>query len=234
LNDITETSIWHQAFDKTLSRHPIMNVSNITSVPALNALLTSSYLYPAGGMMAHTDATPTSLLLFHIKEGTVIRTATHKPSLLLLYVHDDPAIMTALNAQNLLLFFFQNNPAITISSLMLPLCQDNSAIMMATNSISLLLFYVHDNPAIMTAMHASLLLPYVWDDPAIMTATHAKLILTRQLIVVFTQGVLTVQHNFHGTLSNSEGVCASTNNFNVSKTSLHFCQDFGIFCEGEW
>jgi hypothetical protein len=43
LNDVTETSIRHQAFDNTLSRRPIMNVSNITSVPALNALLTSSY-----------------------------------------------------------------------------------------------------------------------------------------------------------------------------------------------
>ena len=43
LNDVTETSIRHQAFDNTLSRRPIMNVSNITSVPALNVLLTSSY-----------------------------------------------------------------------------------------------------------------------------------------------------------------------------------------------
>ncbi len=82
-----------------------MNISNITSVPALNALLTSSYMHPAGGMMARTDATPTSLLLFNVKDGTVITAATHEPSLLLLYVHDNPAIMTALNAQHLLLFF---------------------------------------------------------------------------------------------------------------------------------
>ncbi len=195
MNDITETSIWHQTFHSTLPCRPIMNVSNITSVPTLNALLTSSYLYPAGGMTAHTDATPTSLLLFHIKDGTVIMTETHEPSLLLLYIHDDPAIMTALNAQNLLLFFVQNNPVITISSLLMPLCQDNSAIM---------------------------------------TSTHVKLIVTRQLIVVFTQEILTAQHNFRGTLSNSEGVCASTNDFNDFKTSLHFCQDCGIFCEGEW
>jgi hypothetical protein len=84
-----------------------MNISNITSVPALNALLTSSYLHTASGMTAHTDATPTSLLMLHVKDGTVIMTATHEPSLLLLYVHDNPAIMTALNAQNLLLFFIQ-------------------------------------------------------------------------------------------------------------------------------
>ncbi len=41
------TSIWHQVFDNTLSQLLIMNVSNITSVPTLNALLTSSYLHPA-------------------------------------------------------------------------------------------------------------------------------------------------------------------------------------------
>jgi hypothetical protein len=104
LNDVIEKSIWHQAFDNTLSHHPIMNVSNITSVPALNVLLTSSFLHPASGMTAHTDATLTSLLLFHVKDSTVITTATHEPSLLLLYVHDNPAIMTALNTQNLLLF----------------------------------------------------------------------------------------------------------------------------------
>jgi hypothetical protein len=133
LNDITETSIRHQAFDNTLFRQPIMNISNKTSVPALNAPLTSSYLHAAGGMTAHTDATPTSLLLFHIKEGTVITTATHKQSLfllciednsvimatslLLLYNHDNPAIMTSLNAQNLMLFFVQNDPANQASKL---------------------------------------------------------------------------------------------------------------------
>jgi hypothetical protein len=83
LNDVTETSIWHQAFDNTLSRCPIMNVSNITSVPALNALLTSSYLHPAGGMTAHIVATPTSLLLLHVKDVPVITTTIHNPSLLL-------------------------------------------------------------------------------------------------------------------------------------------------------
>jgi hypothetical protein len=106
--------------------------------------------------------------------------------------------------------------------------------MMATNTRSLLLLYVHDNPAIMTAMHASLLLPYVCNDPAIMTATHTKLILALQLIVVFSQGVLTAQHNSHGTLSISEGVRAPTINFNDSEISLYFCEDCGIFCEGEW
>jgi hypothetical protein len=77
LNEVTETSIWHQAFDNTLSHRPIMNISNITSVPVMNALLTSSYLYAAGGMTAHTDATPKSLFLFHAKDSTVITTATH-------------------------------------------------------------------------------------------------------------------------------------------------------------
>jgi hypothetical protein len=123
--------------------------------------------------------------------------------------------------------------------------------MTATHEPSLLLLYVHDDPAIMTALNtqnllllfvqnnpaitiSSLLLPFCQNDPAIMTANHAKLILTLQLIVVFTQGALIAQDNFYGTFSNSEGVCASTNNFNDSKISLHFCKDCRIFCEGEW
>jgi hypothetical protein len=83
LNDVTKTSIQHQAFDNTLSCCPIMNVSNKTTVPALNALLTSSYLHPAGGMMAHIDATPTSLLLLNVKDVPVITATIHDPSLLL-------------------------------------------------------------------------------------------------------------------------------------------------------
>ncbi len=43
---------------------------------------------------AHTDATPISLLLFHVKDGTVITTATHEPSLFLLCVKDNSEIMT--------------------------------------------------------------------------------------------------------------------------------------------
>jgi hypothetical protein len=45
------TFIWHGAFDNSLSRRPIMNVSKTTSVPALNALLISSYLHP--GLDSH-------------------------------------------------------------------------------------------------------------------------------------------------------------------------------------
>jgi hypothetical protein len=45
------TFIWHEAFDNSLSRHPIMNVSKTTSVPTLNALLISNYLHP--GLDSH-------------------------------------------------------------------------------------------------------------------------------------------------------------------------------------
>jgi hypothetical protein len=121
LNDVTEISIWHQAFDNTLSRHPIMNVSNITSVPTLNALLTLSYLHPASGMTAHIDATPTSLLLLHIKDFPVITATTHDPSLLLPLCQDNSAIMTTTHANLLLLSV-----------------RDNSAIMLATHAICLL------------------------------------------------------------------------------------------------
>jgi hypothetical protein len=97
---------------------------------------------------------------------------------------------------------------------------------------SILLIRAQDGPAITIS---SLLLSCVKDVPVIITAAHAKLILTLQLIVVFiAQEVLTAQDNLHGKLSNSEGVRASTNNFNDSKISLYLCKDCGIFCEGEW
>jgi hypothetical protein len=94
------------------------------------------------------------------------------------------------------------------------------------NTQNLLLFFVQNDPAITIS---SLLLPFCQNDPAIMTANNAKLILTLQLTVVFTQGALIAQDNFYGTLSNSEGVRASTNNFNDSKISLYFREDCGIF-----
>ncbi len=119
LNDVTETSIWHQAFDNTLSHCPIKNVSNITSVPALNGLLTSSYLHPAAsGMTAHIDATPTSLLLLHVKDVPVITATIHDPSLLLPLYQDNSAIMMT-----------------TCANLLLLSVHDDSAIMMATHTI---------------------------------------------------------------------------------------------------
>jgi hypothetical protein len=97
-----------------------MNVSNITSVPALNALLllTSRHLHPAGSMMAHIDATPTSLLLLHIKDVPVITATIHDPSLLLPLCQDNSEIMTTTHVNILLLSV-----------------QDYSAIMMATHAI---------------------------------------------------------------------------------------------------
>jgi hypothetical protein len=131
LNDVTETSIQHQAFDNTLSRRPIMNISSKISVPALSALLTSSYLHAAGGMMARTEATPTSLLLFYVKDGTVVTTATHEPSLFLLCIKDNSKIITG--------------------SLFLLCVKDNSEIM----APSLLLFDIKVVSAIMAATHAN-------------------------------------------------------------------------------
>jgi hypothetical protein len=141
LNDVTETTLWHQFFDNTLSHRQIMNVSNITFVPTLNALLTSSYLHPAGGMVAHTDATLTSLLLFHVNNSPAIMTKIHNPSLLLFFYPISSANTTALNAPRLPLLYIHDNPAI----------------MMATHT-NLMLLYVCNDPAIITATHASLLL----------------------------------------------------------------------------
>jgi hypothetical protein len=115
LHDVTETSICHQGFDNTLSHCPVMNVLNITSVLALNALLTSSYFHPAGGMMAHIDATPTSFFLLHVKDIPVIMATIHDPSLLLPLCQDNSAITTTTHA-NLLLLSVQEDSAIMLTA----------------------------------------------------------------------------------------------------------------------
>jgi hypothetical protein len=86
------TSIWHEAFNNSLSLCPIMNVSETSSVPSLNAPLISSYLHPTYGL-AHVDATLPSLLFHHVDNGLTIRTATHALNLLLPSICNDIAIM---------------------------------------------------------------------------------------------------------------------------------------------
>ncbi len=79
--------------------------------------------------MAHIDATPASLLLFHVKDGTVITTATHEPSLFLLCVEDNSGIMIP----SLFLLCVKDNSEIMASSLLLFDIKDISAIMAATH-----------------------------------------------------------------------------------------------------
>jgi hypothetical protein len=85
-----------------------MNISNTTSGPALNGLLTSSYLHPAGGMTDQNDAAPMCLLLLHVDNGPAIMATTHEP--------------------NLFKFFVQNDTINTISRLLLPCDFECSAI----------------------------------------------------------------------------------------------------------
>jgi hypothetical protein len=88
---------------------------------AQNKMMSLSILHPAKRMANHAipryllrffvqnnpAITISSLLLFHVKDSTVITTSTHDPSLLLLYHHDNPAIMTALIAQISCYFLFK-------------------------------------------------------------------------------------------------------------------------------
>jgi hypothetical protein len=67
-------------------------------------------------MTAPTDATPTSLLLIHIKDSTVILTTIHDPSLLLPFYCIGSAITTALNAPSLLLLYVLDDPAIMMAT----------------------------------------------------------------------------------------------------------------------
>jgi hypothetical protein len=140
------TFIWHQAFDNSLSHHMTMNITNTTSVSALNGLLTSSYLHTANGMMAHIYATPTSLLLFHVKDGQLVTITTHAPNLLLISTQECSAIMTATHTDFSLQLIVES-----FSDLLLPPIQDDTAIMQATHAnCSLQLI---DELSLMGALH---------------------------------------------------------------------------------
>ncbi len=84
--------------------------------------------------MAHTDATPTILLLFHVKDGTVITTATHEPSHFLLCVEDNSEIM----APSLFLLCIKDNSEIMAPSLLLFDVKDVSAIIATAHTNSTL------------------------------------------------------------------------------------------------
>jgi hypothetical protein len=147
---------------------------------------------------------------------TAIRTATYAQSFLLFCIKDAPAIMTttSTHAQNLLLPSVQDDPAITMTN-------------HAEYSLQLIvesLFLLRDKDKSET-MASSLLLFCVKDAPAIMMVTHADYSL--QLIVesLFT-GAKQVAS---ATIPNE-----SFKLIDVSKTSLHFREDCGMFCEGEW
>jgi hypothetical protein len=136
------------------------------------------------------------------------------------------------------LFLFKNNPAILIANslqmiveyLLLPCNFECPAITMANHAKyslqliveSLFLLCDEDNSEIMAS---SLLLFCVKDAPAIMMATHADYSL--QLIVesLFTGAKQVVS----ATIPNK-----SFKLIDVSKTSLHFRKDCGMFYEGEW
>jgi hypothetical protein len=213
LNNVTETSIWHQAFDNTLSRCPIMNISNITSVPALNALLTSSYLHPDGGMTAHIDATPTSLLLLHIKDVPVITATIHDPSCLLPLCWDHSAIMMTTRANFLLLSV-----------------QDDSAIMMATHTIYSLQLIVESLSAGAKQVAPATIHNNLFKLIVVLASEGAH----------FAPYIFENAFTYANEL-NHEGACVQATSFQASKLivnyfeiSFHFCEDCRIFCEGEW
>jgi hypothetical protein len=177
----------------------------------------------------------TSLFLLCKKDNSEILT----PSLLLPFNQDNPAITAATHAQNLLLYAQIGSANITAThtqnSLLLCVQDDpaNSKLHLIVAFIlrastaqtiveSLFLLCDEDNSE---TMASSLLLFSVKDTPAIMMVTHANYSL--QLIVesLFT-GAKQVAS---ATIPNE-----SFKLINVSKTSLHFREDCGMFCEGEW
>jgi hypothetical protein len=70
------TSIWHQAFDSTLSHHSIMIVLNTTFVP-VHSITTVHMTTSILNSVIHA----TCLLLPHIKDSLSITTTTHTPNL---------------------------------------------------------------------------------------------------------------------------------------------------------
>jgi hypothetical protein len=206
-----------QAFSATTATTTVMK----TPVPMTMTETTKAILLKLDNCLLHPAkkvanyATPRCLLLLPVSNGIAIMTTN--PSLLLPFIKDAPAIMTTTltHAQNLLLPSVQDDPAFTMTnhakySLQLIvenlflLCNEDNSETMAS---SLLLFCVKDAPAIMMATHTDYSLQLI-DEPLF---TGAKQVAS-------------------ATIPNESFKLI----VNYTKTSLHFREDCGTFCEGEW
>jgi hypothetical protein len=141
-----------------------------------------------------------------------------------------------------------NNATIKSESLLLH-AQISSAITMTLNVQNLLLLSVQDDSAIMMATHAIYSLHLIVESfstrakqiaPATIRNNSFKLI-----VALASEGAMFPPYIFQDACYlyklNHEGACVQATSLQTSKlivmyskTSLHFCKDCGIFCEGEW
>jgi hypothetical protein len=131
----------------------------------------------------------------------------------------------------------------TSPSLFLLRVEDNSEIM----APSLLFFDVKEVSAIMAATHANSMLQLIVASIQWVPSAQNTIPIPKKFIVALcSEGAKPASTLLfskpHGrglivdstSIPYSEGAQASQNNFNDSKIFLHFHEDCGIFCEGEW
>jgi hypothetical protein len=141
-----------------------------------------------------------------------------------------------------------NNATIKSESLLLH-AQIGSAITTTLNAQNLLLLSVRDDSAIMMVTHAIYSLQLIVESfstgakqvaPATLRNDSFKLI-----VALASEGAMFAPYIFQDASYlyklNHEGACVQATSFQTSKlivmyskTSLHFREDCGIFCEGEW
>jgi hypothetical protein len=169
---------------------------------------------------------------------TAIGTATYAQRFLVFCIKDAPAIMrtTSTHAQNLLLPSVQDDPAITMTNhansklqliveyLLLPRNFERPAITMTVNTRNLLPFFVQNDPAITIASSLQLIVESLFllrnEDNSETMAPSLLLFCIKDAPAIMT---------------------APLANFSLQlivdifcKISFHFCEDYRIFCEGEY
>ncbi len=164
-------------------------------------------------MTAHIDATPTSLLLLHVKDDPVITATIHDPSLLLPLCQDNSAIMITTHA-NLLLLSVQDNSAIMLMTH--AICSHQLIVeSFSTGARQVAPVTIHNDLfklIVALASEGAHFAPYIFENAC----------------------TYTNKLNHEGVRAQATAIQVSKLIVNYFKISFHFCEDCRIFCEGEW
>ncbi len=199
-----------------------------------SAIRISSLLPPFNqGNPAITMATHAKNLLLYAQIGSAITTATHAQKLLL-YAQMGSAITTVIHAQNLLLFFVQNLPPRDLECPAITTAMTNSNFtfqliveLLSTETKQVAPATILDDAFKLIDVLASegaMVAPYIFKDAFNCANKSSKFAVVSQAMVPS----MTIGDNSNGNVKPQQLIVI------YSKRSLHFREDCGIFCEGEW
>jgi hypothetical protein len=183
-------------------------------------------------------------LLPFYQKNPAITAATHAQNLLL-HVQIGSANTTATNAQNSLLLCVQDDPANSKLHLIVAFIPRASTAQTTVDLITnpSLLLYAQTGSAIMTSTHTIILLPFNQDNSAITIASSLQLIVESLFLLRDEDNSETMAPSLLlFCIKDAPAIMtASLVNFSLQlivdifcKISFHFCEDYRIFCEGEY